>query len=129
MKTKLFLLGAFILAFYMNLYSQNVNSISKGVIVPNLTVNYLKLKLVDSNYVENGIKGELWVDIANNQLFVVKEITKDNVISWKGTAHIEYDSNENYYSITCSGSPKNCKGEIITDNNGSIIGGKIIVMH
>lgn len=131
MKT-LFLTTISVLIMGLKLYSQQPVNNVKFVNAPNLKVNYLNLALVNPNYVENGIKGELYIDKANNQLFIVKEIIKDK-IKWNGTHHITYTYNEdgsvNYSKITCEGTPSDCKGEVITNDNGDIIGGKITIIH
>lgn len=131
MKTTLIL--SFILILNTNLFSQGTVTKENIVNVPKLTINYSKLTLINPNYSENGTRGELYVDKANNQLFIVKEIEKNQVISWKGTKSITYtynsDGTSNYDKITCEGIPKDCKGEIIKDNNGNIIGGKITIIQ
>ncbi|NSW46359.1 MAG: hypothetical protein HPY79_11150 [Bacteroidales bacterium] len=133
MKTNFFLIGIFILASNVNLFSQKPINNSNIVNVSKLTINYSNLRLVNANYVEDGKKGELYIDKANNQLFIVKEIEKNQIITWKGTKRIDYtynsDGTVDYDKITCEGIPKDCKGEIIKNDNGDIIGGKITIYH
>lgn len=134
MKTKHYLIGLIIVMANVSVFAQNDSNMTNlsCIPTPNLTVNYLKLSLINANYVENGIRGELYVDKSNNQLFIVKNIEKNQNITWQGTHQITYTyaSNGNLCTkVTCSGVPNDCKGEIRIDDNGKIIGGKITIIH
>lgn len=130
MKTKHYLIGLVVtLIANLSMFAQNNVNKTNIVSVPKLTVNYSKLTLVDTNHMENGMIGELYKDGSNNELFIVKSIEKNQVITWKGTKHITYDPDGSYSKITCEGIPLDCKGEIIKNDNDDIIGGKITIIH
>ncbi len=129
MKTNLIKLLSFVLLIQLanNLKAQETKL--NFLKVPSLTVNYSNLKLVDSHYENDGMIGELYEDGAKNQLFIVKEILKTNTIEWQGTKDIQYDPDGNITRVRCSGTPTNCKGRLVTDDNGNIISGQITIIH
>ncbi|MCX7863185.1 MAG: hypothetical protein N2449_09360 [Bacteroidales bacterium] len=113
-------------------FSQNEKQVN-FVRTPSLTIHYKDLKIIDENYNKNGEHGVLYKDLGNNELFLVTSVDKSKTITFHGTATHNWGTDINgqpvLQSITCAGIPKNCKSEIIIDDKGNIIGGKITVYH